>query len=324
MNTTSSPSELPPEPLHYQVGIYQGPSATKRCATASCKRRITKDDKILRPHCGHILHYKCGDFTANTSTPTKCPHTTCKELIETPPVQPKTTTTAEVAGIGAELACGICLETDHHRTFVWLGCDHRVHKDCLYKAFWSDMKRLKIMFSCLEMWANYGCPMCGRYIDGIGLSMILKKDLLEHHAKIRGKEIQRSYQSLFDASEDREDFLAGVRAQVRQFNGASDNTMFTSRASGSRAMEELIHIPLTYSVEEFEFEYLMVCHSDDTVGDLGETWLRQLRGPIAFIDLIRETYVLTRLGKSLPWHRKLSYFGLENGHAIRHDTPRVE
>jgi hypothetical protein len=299
MNTTSSPSELPPEPLHYQVGIYQGPPATKHCATVSCKRHIEKDDKILRPHCNHILHYEFGDFTANTSTPTKYPHTTCEELIETPPVQPKIMTAEEVAEIGAELACGICLKTDHHRAFIWLGCDHRVHKDCLYKAFWSDMKRLKIMFSCLEMWANYRCPMCRRYIDGIGLSTILKKDPVEHHAKIRGKEIQRSYESLFDVSEDRED-LAGVRAQVRQFNGASDNTMFTSRASGSRAVEELMYIPLTYSTEDFEYKYLMVCHSDDTVEDLGTAWLRQLWRPRREIELFRERYFFTRMGNLLP------------------------
>jgi hypothetical protein len=323
MNTTSSPSELPPEPLHYQVGIYQGPPATERCVTASCKRLIKKDDKILRPHRGHILHYECGDFTANTSTPTKCPHTTCEELIETPPVQPKIMAAEEIAEIGEELACGICLETEHHKTFVWLGCDHRVHKNCLYKAFWSDMKRLKIMFSCLEMWANYRCPMCRRYIDGIGLSTMLKKGPVEHHAKIRGKQIQRSYESLFDASEDRGDLLARVRAQVRQFNGASDNTMFTSRASGSRAVEELMYIPLAYSTEDFEYEYLMVCHSDDTVEVMGTAWLRQLWTPRREMELFRERYFFTRMGNLLPWHRKLRAMGLEDGSAIRHDIPRI-
>jgi hypothetical protein len=146
---------------------------------------------------------------------------------------------------------------------------------------------------------------------------------VEHHAKIRGKQIQRSYESLFDASEDRGDLLARVRAQVRQFNGASDNTMFTSRASGSRAVEELMYIPLAYSTEDFEYEYLMVCHSDDTVEVMGTAWLRQLWTPRREMELFRERYFFTRMGNLLPWHRKLRAMGLEDGSAIRHDIPRI-
>jgi hypothetical protein len=232
-------------------------------------------------------------------------------------------TAEDIAGIEKELGCGICLEVDHHRTFVSLGCGHRMHKGCLHRAFWSDMKRLEVKFKRLDKWANYRCPMCRRFIDGISLSEMLPKGPEEQYTERRGEAIKQSYESFFNASEGREDFVAGVRADVRQSNGASDNTMFTNRASGSRAVEELMYIPLTYSTEDFEYEYLMVCHSDDTVEDLGTAWLRQLWTPGQEIDLFRERYFFTRMGNLLPWHRKLRAMGLKNGSAIRHDIPRI-
>jgi hypothetical protein len=185
------------------------------------------------------------------------------------------------------------------------------------------MKRLDVKFRHLDKWANYRCPTCRRFIDGISLSDLLPKGPEERYADRRGEAIKQSYESFFNVSEGRENFLAGVRAQVRQFNGASDNMMFTSRASGSRAVEELMYVPLAYLTEDFEYEYLMVCHSDDTVEDLGTAWLRQLWTPRREIELFRERYFFARMGNLLPWHRKLRAMGLEDGSAIRHDIPRI-